>query len=324
MKTRTITIVGLNRDGGSIGLALKQSPLEVTIAGHDRDGKLAHEAEKAGAIDKAYRSLNKAAAVADILILTVPASELENTMRTVGHVVQEHALVLDLSGGKSAGMALAKNHLRQGHYVGGSLVHAAAGLHDGRLGLEAANADAFRNSIFCVMAGPGIEPKAIETAVNLGHVLGAAPFYMDGAEYDTLVQAVETVPALMAAAMFGAVQKSPGWRDILRFAGIPFAQSTQPLALGQDVVHIALENKEGTLRWLDALLEELRLVRRWVADGEVEILAALLQELDIERQTWLSKRSENSWIEVKTPDLKQPSFAQQMFGGLARGRDSEK
>lgn len=324
MKTQTITIVGLGREGGSIGLALKESSLEITVTGYDRDGRVRQEAEKSGVIDNGFRSLRKAASNADILILTVSVLDLEETLQIVGDVVKDHALILDLSGGKAAGLKWAESHMQRGHYVGGILVPSAANLTDGRSGLAAASADAYKDSVFCVMPAPMAEPRAIETAVNLGLVLGATPFYMDGAEYDTLVQGVETIPTLLAAAMFGAVQKTAGWRDILRFAGLPFAQSTQPLLLGQEAAHLAMENKEATLRWFDALLEQMSQVRRWISEGEAELLAALLEELDIERQRWLDRRAENSWIEITTPNVRQPSFSQQMLGGLARGPDSDK
>ena len=35
MRTQTITIIGLDRVGASIGLALKNSSLDATVIGHD-------------------------------------------------------------------------------------------------------------------------------------------------------------------------------------------------------------------------------------------------------------------------------------------------
>lgn len=321
MKTQTISIIGLNRIGGSLALAIKESALEVAIIGHDRDAALVAEAEKAGVVDKGQRSLARAAEAADIVILNAQVTDLEGILGVIGQVVAAHTLILDLSGWKVAGMNWAESALRQGHYVGGSLVLAAAALSDGRTGLEAARADLFKDSVFCVMPPASAEPKAVETAVNLGHLLGATPFFIDAMEFDSLVQGTDTVPALLAAAMFSAVHKAPGWRDMLRFAGLTFAQATQPLREAPDIAVQALQNREATLRWLDALIQELQLVRNQIQEGEEEVLGAMLQELEFERLRWLQQRSENNWLEVKAPQWEQPSFAQQMFGGLARGRD---
>jgi prephenate dehydrogenase len=325
MKTQTITIIGLDRVGASVALALQASSLEVTIVGHDRDIALASQAQKAGTIDKAERNLPRAAEAADILVLTVPVIELEETLAAVGDVLQTHTLVLDLAGWKGAGLKWARTYLQQGHYVGASLVLSAAALTDSRTSSEAASADLFKDSVFCVMPSAKAEPKAVETAVNFGHLLGAVPYFVDAMEYDSLVQGLETVPGLIAAAMFSAVRKSTGWRDMLRFAGLPFAQSTQPLGDGSTVAHLAMGNKEATLRWLDVLIEELRQVRRWLLDGEEELLSALLVDLSLQREKWLHERSENNWIEIKAPDVEGPSFTQQMLGGfVSRGGDKKR
>jgi prephenate dehydrogenase len=320
MKAQTVTIIGLDRFGASIGLALKQSPVQLTIVGNDSDGSRARTAEVAGAIDSSKRNLGSAAAAADILVLAVPFVELEETLRIVGDVVQEHTLVIDLSGLKGPGVTWAKQFMKQGHYVGASLVLSAASLSDGRSDTELANANLFQNSVMCVMPSVDVEEAAVETAVNFGRLLGASPYFVDIAEYDNLVQGTETLPGLIAAATFGAVHKAGGWRDMLRFAGLPFALTTLPLADGENTARLALNNKEATLRWLNALIEEMQQVRQWVYEGEEELLAARLESLMLERDRWLRERTKNDWLEVKEPDLGPTGFTGHLFGGLTRIR----
>jgi prephenate dehydrogenase len=323
MKTQSIAIIGLERVGASIGLALKKSELEVTLIGHDREHSVARQASELGAIDKVHRSLSAAASAADILVLAVPIFDLEHVLTVIGDSVREHTLILDLSGGKALGLRWAEAHLKRGHYVGASLALTAGSLADGRTGPDGARADLFEDTVLCLMPSPKATPKAVETAVSFGHVLGATPFFMDATEYDSLVQGLETVPGLLAAAMFRTVNKATGWRDMLRFAGLPFAQSTQPLTAGVDVAQMAIENKDATLRWLDVLLEELKQMRSWVADEEEEVLTAVLAELAGQREGWLIRRAENNWVEVSAPNFDRRSFTEQMFGGLARRRDRE-
>ena len=57
MKTETITIIGLGRTGASVGLALKQADLGITIAGYDEDRGTAKTAQEAGAVDKVEGNL---------------------------------------------------------------------------------------------------------------------------------------------------------------------------------------------------------------------------------------------------------------------------
>jgi prephenate dehydrogenase len=322
MQAQNITIIGMGRIGASVGLALKQRALQVTLIGHDRQRALAQKAKEAlGAVDRVEWNLINAVSAADILVLTVPVSELEDTLRAIGDDLQSHTLVLDLSHMKAAALQWAEQYLEQGHYVGAWPVLAASALADAQAGLETADADLFKNSVFCLMPSAKADPKAVETAVNFGRLLGATPYFMDPMEYDSLVQSVETIPGLMAAALFNAIHKTKGWRDILRFAGLPFAQTTSPLKAGEDIALLALPNKTATLRWLDALLEELQTVRRWLQEGEVEMLTATLEELNRERERWLSERAQNNWVEAKSPPAAGPGIAEQILGRWARGDD---
>ena len=320
MKAQTVTIIGMDRVGASIGLALQQSPLALTVIGNDRDHNLARAAEAVKAINQPQRNLARAAGMADILVIAVPFAELEETLRIVGEAVQEHTLILDLSGLKKPGLAWAQQYLRQGHYVGASLVLAADALADGRSDTELADPALFQNSVLCVMAAVDVEPAAVETAVNFGRLLGAAPYFVDVAEYDNLIQGTETLPGLAAAAMFGAVHQAGGWRDMLRFAGLPFALTTLPLNTGADIARLALNDKEATLRWLNALVDEMHQVRQWVYEGEEELLAAQLEALQLERDRWLRERAKNDWLEDKGTDLSDVSFTSHLFGGLSRVR----
>ena len=323
MKAQTISILGLGRIGASIGLALQASEFELEIIGYDEDRDSGRRAKEIGAVDKLNWNLLNAATSADIVVLTLPFKNLENTLRLIGDDLSPHTLVIDLGSLKSPGLKWAEQYIKRGHYVGASLVLAASTLTDSRLSIEAANARLFEESVFCITPSPSAEPKAVETAVNFGRLLGATPFFLDAMEYDSLMHGVETGPGLLAAAMFRAVQQSPGWRDMLRFAGLPFALSTTALD-NEDLPYLALQDKEASLRWIDGVLNELKEVRRWVAEGELERLDLILDELAIERARWLNNRTKNDWTEdVGRPALNQRGgIGGQLFGMFGRrGKD---
>ena len=324
MKTQTITIIGLDRVGASIGLALKNSSLDVTVIGHDSDaakGKIAKETVQA--IDKAEWNLVNAAHKADILVITTPTAELESILQVIGSEIQPHTLVLDFSNLKRLGLDLVAQHLRQGHYVGAVPVLAAPFLTDGRSETITATADLFKNSAFCLMPSPNADPQAVETAVNFGLLLGALPYFVNPDEYDSLVQGSETLPSLVAAAMFNTLQQATGWRDMLRFAGLPFALMTLPLQNDREIPLVALQNKQATLRWLDAMMEEMKTVRRLVDEENGELLAAFTMQLASEREKWLIARQKNDWDERKSPPIRPRTMSQHLFGGLARQDETD-
>lgn len=326
MKTQTISIIGMNRVGASIGLALKKSALDATVIGHDAIREQAQDAKDViHAIDKVEWNLVSAALKADILVLALPISEVAATLEAVGADLQPHTLVLDLSGHKQQGLAGAQKWLKQGHYVGAVPVYAASWLADGRSDLKAADADLFRKGLFCLMPSPQADPQAVQTAVNFGLLLGAAPYFVGTAEYDSLVQGVGALPGLVSAALFSAASKTPGWQDLLRLAGWPFVLMTAPLENAADTAVLATDDKQATLRWLDAMLHELQQVRRWVYEEETDLLKALLTELGDERAKWLRVREKNDWAEeAKIPYIPAQSFAEQMLGNVIAGRDQDK
>lgn len=321
METQTITIIGLGRHGASIGLAIKKSPLDVTVIGYDQDRERAEIVQKkVGAVDKIEWNLVEAARKADILVLVVPSADLADVLRAVGDDLQEHTVVLDLSPLKGLGVKWAKQYLRQGHYVGVSPVLAPPAMADGRMAVETAAADLFRNGGFCITPSAYVEPAAVETAVNFGLLLGAKPFFLDPDEYDNLIQGTETLPNLAAVAMFAAIHQAAGWRDILRLAGQSFALATRPLANEEDIALLALHNPEATLRWLDAMMEAIKSVRQWVVDGDQEMFGTQLRNLGDERFAWLKMREENDWDERQKTDVEHRSFTERMLGGFVTGK----
>ena len=277
------------------------------------------EAKELNAVDETEGRLVQAAARGDIVIISVPAHEVEAIFQATGGDVQEHALVLDLSNLKGPAQRWAERYLERGHFVGASPVLAADALTELAYGRAGARADLFQDSLWCLTPSPAADPQAVETAVNLGRILGAKPFFLDAAEFDSLVQGVETAPGLVAAAMFRAVTKATGWRDMLRFAGASFARSTEGLREGEEIAHLALHDQAATLRWLDALLLELQTIRDWVADGDGDRLEALLQDLNKQRERWLHERTENDWEEAPQEGARPPNLVQRFLGG--RGSD---
>ena len=324
MKTQTITIIGLDRIGASIGLALKKSPLDVTVIGHDAEpskGKVAKD--EVLAIDQADWNLVSAARKADILVINSPLDELERVLQTVGTELQPHTLVLDLTSMKRLGLGLAEQYLQQGHYVGVVPVLAAPFLVDGRSATNTATPDLFKNSAFCLMPSPQADPQAVETAVNFGLLLGALPYFVDADEYDSLVQGSSTLPGLVSLAMYNTMQKATGWRDMMRFAGLPFALMTLPLQNERDISQHALENRQATLRWLDAMLDELKAVRRLLYEENDAVFLALTEQLAVEREKWLNLRQKNDWDERKSPPIRPRTMSEHLFGGFARRGDDE-
>jgi prephenate dehydrogenase len=322
MQAKTVTIVGMNRIGASVAMALKASPVALNIVGNDRRRDRTEQAKAdVAALDSVEWNLATAVAQADILVLAIPLTELRETLAVIGDEVQPHTLILDLSTLKGPGIKFSEQYLGRGHYVGATPILSARVLADGRDTLDAASTDLFRSSIFCIMPSAAADPQAVDTAVRFGSLLGAVPYFVDPFEYDALAQGIETLPALLAAALFGAVQQSPAWRDMLRFANTSFGVATQPLDQGTDIVPMILTDKAATLRWLDAIDGEIKKWRSLIEQGDVDLVELTLAELLLKRSKWLKERADNEWTEDTSPKIESPDITEQLLGGwITRNR----
>jgi prephenate dehydrogenase len=323
MQAKMITIVGMGRTGVSIAMALNESAANFTVIGHDSNADLLRESTISAALDQTEADLVNACAPADIIVLAMPAVDLEPTFELIGAKLQSHTLVIDLTALKEPGIRFAEKYLENGHYVGARPVFAAATFDDLQTNYHAARTDLFRNSVFCVMPSVEADAKAVETTVMFGRLLGAKPYFVDPLEYDQLSLGVETMPGAAAAALFRSIMKTAGWRDILRFADLPFAIGTLPLDTDElDLAYHLLHDREGTLRWLDGLASELAQFRRFLEQADQDILSAYLAETNIARRKWLLERRDNDWEEAKT-DVELPSLTQHFLGSLATRRKEE-
>lgn len=321
METNTITIVGMRRTGTSIALALKESALGFSLIGHDSDSDLLREKTVAQAVDRVEADLIKACTPADIIVLAMPMEELQATLNLIGDRIQSHTLVIDLTALKEPGILLAKEHLSNGHYIGARPIFGASTFTDLKTGPDSARADLFQNSVFCVMPSADTDPKAVETAVKFGQLLGAKPYFVDPLEYDLLALGSETMPGLAAVALFRSTTNSTGWRDILRFADLPFAVGTQPMDINtEDLAYLLLNDRAATLRSLDSLMAQFTEIRRYLQEAEPELLAAYLSEMNLARQRWLKERSINDWDEAGMENVEIPSIGEHFLGGFASKR----
>jgi len=315
VKTETIGIIGLDKATASIGLALRHSDLGLSVIGFVKNRKEAASARDIGAVDETKGSLVKVIQAADILIVSTNVEEHEAILEVIGDEVRDHTLIIDLSSLKGVGLKLADKYIKEGHYIGAQPVLAAAWLADGGQGINAAKSDMFERSVFCLMPSAKADPKAVETAVNLGRILGAKPYFLDPYEYDSLMQGVETIPGLLAAAVFRSVSQSTGWRDLLRFAGTDFALATVSLE-NPDIAALALNDRASTLRWMDSAIEELGVMRRLVSEGDLERLSLILEDVLLEREKWLEERRKNAWAgaDDDSPEYGAAGIGAQLFG----------
>ncbi len=330
-------IIGLDRIGASIGLALKryqnQSRAEhtFTIIGSDTKGMPMKSAEKMGAVDNFNRALLKATDNADLVFVNVPYGEVEELYARLGPELKPGAVVLDLSLLKQPVIDLAAKHFRTNEHgkplaylVGITPVISASGLYSGDMSAEAARADLFDEAEFLVAPDSKCPSEAIALAEDVIRLMGGKSRFMDPVEHDGLIAATEGLPALLGAALFYMLNRSEGWLELRRMVNPSLALAMQNLRhqSHEDLFALLTQNRVNVQRHLESLIGTLDQVRDALADpgedGEFLKLEALLTSVQSEWEKWDVKRHSGRWEDVKEPEpLPGPLGS---LGGLFIGR----
>ncbi len=319
--TVQITIIGLGQIGASMGLALGQHKESILRVGHDKKINVEREAQKKGAIDKTDHSLSSAVKDARLIVLSIPMSQVRETLEFIAPDLREGALVLDTSPVKAEVVKWAKELLPEGRYYVG-LVPAINPnhIHDLHLGLEAAQPDLFRKGVFIIDAPYGTPGDAVTLVTDFVRLLGAAPLLADMTESDGLMAHTHILPQLVAAALLNATLDQPGWREGRKLAGRAYAGVTAGLAYNDEINSLrmaALQNRANVVHSLDVMMAALRGLRDDIDKLDDDSLAERLEAALEGREHWLNERMAADWIEESRREMPNlPSFSERLFGGM--------
>jgi prephenate dehydrogenase len=314
-----ITIIGLGQIGASIGMALGKHTTLLHRVGHDKNLSTAKKAEHKGAIDEVKINLPSAVRNANIVILSLPMQEIHETLQVIAEDLPEGALVMDTAPVKGPVVQWVKELLPANRYYVGMVPAINPGyLHRTVLGVEAAEADLFQDSVIMLDTIRGTPEEAVKLATDLVTLLGATPLFSDIFETDGLMSSTHLVPQLLAASLLNAVVGQPGWDDARKLAGRPFAALTSALAYQDEMDALreaAILNQENVTRVLDVVIGALTGLRDDIADGNHEQLSERLELALDGRERWFSERTRAEWSKHDNADLSDlPSLTDRLFG----------
>jgi prephenate dehydrogenase len=323
-KTR-IAIIGLGRIGGSIGLALKRTKLDLEIVGHDKDFGTAGRAQKRGAVDKTNWNLIGACEGAAMIILALPLDGVKDTLAALKSYVQPGVIITDTAPTKAPVLEWANDLPRGTQFVGGHPVlrfDRAAGGH----GIDAADATLFDRATYCLTPSVTADSNAVDTVANFARLLGAQPYFMDAIEHDGLAAGVEQLPALLATALASATTASQGWRELARLASVDFRVATDLAPQNEQSANEAfMAHRTDLIRWIDLIIEELRRQRGILERHDNAALKATIKAMVEKRDQWLSGKYEEAGIPTPPAESVSSTLGHFFVGGLAeRGAPKRK
>lgn len=323
-KTR-ITIIGLGRIGGSIGLALKRAKLDVEIVGHDKNFGVAGRAQKRGAVDKTDWNLIGACEGAGMIILALPLNGVKDTLAALKPYAQPGVIITDTAPTKAPVLEWANDLPRGTPFIGGHPVlrfDRAAGGH----GIDAADASLFDRATYCLTPSVTADANAVDTVANFVRLIGAQPYFMDAIEHDGLAAGVQHLPALLATALASTTTASQGWRELARLASIDFRVATDLAPQDEQSANEEfMAHRTDLIRWIDIVIEELRRQRDILERQDHAALKATIKAMVEKRDQWLSGKYEDLGAVAAPSESLGSTLGHFFVGGLAeRGASKRK
>ena len=277
-------VIGCGLMGGSFAMALKQGGLVKRVVGYSKSPSTTEQARRLGVIDLVAESALLAVAGSDIVLISVPVSATEATLKAIRHLVEPGVLFMDVGSTKRDVVDSARRVLRErvpsfvpAHPIAGKeasgIVHADAALYAGRQVI--------------LTPLPQTDPALVQKATDVWAAIGAQVLHMTPEDHDAAFAAVSHLPHLLAFAYFGAVAEQGSARDYLSLAGPGFRDFTR-IAAGDATVwrDILMSNREELLRQVSLFRKRLDAMEQVVRTGNVEALEEMIRAASEARAGW--------------------------------------
>ena len=259
MRARRVSVVGLGLIGGSLARAL--AARGVQVIGYDRDRSSLDAAVADGIVHEALDDTLAGVERADVVILATPVAATAHLLTRLGSRLNGPSLIMDVASTKKRIVAAAEEAGLGPRYVG---AHPLTGSH--RSGWGASRAGLFEEARVFLCPSPSTTPEALRLAESFWRLLRAGVEVLDAAVHDEQMAWRSHLPQMVSTALALTLRRAnvsrsalgPGGRDMTRLAG-----GDADLWTG-----IVGDNAPAILEALDAMGEQLRLVRERLAAGE--------------------------------------------------------
>lgn len=268
---KQITIFGVGLIGGSLAMALNKAGFCEKIVGCSRNREHLQEAVELGVIDQFTTDPRLAVENADLIFLSVPLGAMAAILAQIKDYIPEHAIITD---GGSAKMSVKQaaeqvfDGILPDTFV---LGHPIAGRE--KSGVGAAIDDLYQNRKVILTPVAETNSDAITTVTEMWQAAGAIVETLGVEEHDLTLAATSHLPHVLAYELVSTLAQSDVSEDIFRYAAGGFQDFTR-IASSDPVMwrDICLENRDAILTMLDEFTDNLKVLRKDIADGNAEAI----------------------------------------------------
>ena len=217
-------VIGCGLMGGSFALALKRGGLVKRVIGYSKSPSTTERAKKLGVIDDAAESALLAVSGSDIVLIAVPVSATEVTLKNIRQLIEPQVLVMDAGSTKRDVVDAARRVLRD-RIASFVPAHPIAGKE--AAGIQHADAQLFHRRQVILTPLPQTDQAMLQKATDVWSAIGAQVLRMTPENHDAAFAAVSHLPHLLAFAYFNGVANQTSGRDFLSLAGPGFRDFTR-------------------------------------------------------------------------------------------------
>ena len=277
-------LIGCGLMGGSFALALKRAGLVQRVVGYSKSPSTTDRARQMGVIDVEAPSALLAVAGADIVLLAVPVSATEATLKAIKHLVTPNMLVMDVGSTKTDVVQAARRALRD---QVGSFVPAHPITGREVSGVEHAEADLYSGRQVILTPIERTLTAQLKKAEEVWTALGCRVSSMSPESHDEAFAAISHLPHLLAFAFINGLAGQSQADTFLSLAGPGFWDFTR-IAGGEPKIwrDIFLANREELLTQSQLFQQALQRLEHLVRSDDPQALEDMLTLASETRTHW--------------------------------------
>lgn len=277
-------LIGCGLMGGSFALALKRAGLVKRVVGYSKSPSTTERARLMGIIDVEAPSALLAVSGADIVLLAIPVSATEASLKAIRHLIGPNTLVMDVGSTKRDVVEAAQRVLKDNV---GSFVpcHPITGKEIS--GVDAADADLYAGKQVVITPIERTLPTQLKNATDLWTALGCHVVTMSPQSHDAAYAAVSHLPHLLAFALVNGIIGQEEGKNYMSLAGPGFRDFTRIAASDSKMWRdILMANREELLDQSKIFREALQHIENMIVSGNSDMLEALIGQASSVRANW--------------------------------------
>ena len=277
-------LIGCGLMGGSFALALKRAGLVQRVVGYSKSPSTTDRARQLGVIDVEPPSALLAVAGADIVLLAIPVSATEATLKAIKHLVTPQMLVMDVGSTKADVVQAAERALRD---KVGSFVPAHPITGREVSGVEHAEAELYSGRQVILTPTERTLTVQLQRAQDVWTALGCRVTSMSPEAHDNAFAAVSHLPHLLAFAMVNSITGQEHADTFLSLAGPGFRDFTRIAASDPKMWRdIFLSNREELLAQSSLFQQTLQRLEQAMRSNNAQTIEDMLTLASETRAHW--------------------------------------